>query len=194
MIFFPGDINSLDLPGGQLAYASLLLQTNKPIILILVEGRPRLLYNIAEQSKAVLLAATPGWYINVYVDKFRSNVANVSLSYICKVPWVDRRSLKCLWVQWYHLPGFLTPILSMLEILLTHIIGSQEICALTLVILSIMFLVRYFRHSFHLFYPEFMCIYMYIFYHRLSGPLGEGWVTPTSHTMSWLFPLIVWLN
>jgi beta-glucosidase len=56
----PGDINSLDLPAGQLALARQIYATGKPVILVLVEGRPRVIRDIVPDAKAILLACVPG--------------------------------------------------------------------------------------------------------------------------------------
>jgi len=58
----PGDIDDLALPNGQLQFAS-YLQTQavgKDIILVAIEGRPRLMPDIIANSSAVILAYQPG--------------------------------------------------------------------------------------------------------------------------------------
>lgn len=55
----PGDIDDLALPAGQLEYVQALAGI-KPIVLVMVEGRPRLLGNAVSQSQAVVLAYQPG--------------------------------------------------------------------------------------------------------------------------------------
>jgi beta-glucosidase len=56
----PGNINDLTLPKAQINLAQALQQTGKPIVLILAEGRPRLIRDIAEKSNAILAAFLPG--------------------------------------------------------------------------------------------------------------------------------------
>lgn len=57
----PGDINQLDLPAGQTQYVVETLKAlGKPIVLVLVEGRPRLLNGMKEASNAVLHTYLPG--------------------------------------------------------------------------------------------------------------------------------------
>ncbi len=56
----PGDINDLDLPAGQLDLAKRLFATGKPVVLLLVEGRPRVIREIEAGAKAIVLAYWPG--------------------------------------------------------------------------------------------------------------------------------------
>jgi len=56
----PGDINSLKLAEEQLALAKAAFATGKPVILILVEGRPRIIREIEPMAEAVLMAYLPG--------------------------------------------------------------------------------------------------------------------------------------
>lgn len=56
----PGDIDDLDLPTGQVSYVKQLATLGKPIVLVLVTGRPRLLQGIVELSSAVLNTYRPG--------------------------------------------------------------------------------------------------------------------------------------
>ncbi len=58
----PGNINDLTLPGAQLELVKQLAETGKPIILVLVEGRPRIIRPIVNKVKAVLMAYLPGPY------------------------------------------------------------------------------------------------------------------------------------
>lgn len=56
----PGDINSLDLEKAQLDYVKQLQETGKPVILVLIVNRPRIVSEIVEGSDAVLMAYQPG--------------------------------------------------------------------------------------------------------------------------------------
>ncbi len=56
----PGNIMDLTLPKAQINLAQALQQTGKPVVLILAEGRPRLVREIAEKSNAILAAFLPG--------------------------------------------------------------------------------------------------------------------------------------
>ncbi len=58
----PGDIRDLDLPEAQLQLARCAINTGKPVILLLIEGRPRTLHPIIEGVDAVLQLYLPGDY------------------------------------------------------------------------------------------------------------------------------------
>src|SRR4030095_16828694 len=49
-----------NLPDVQLKLAEAIQATGKPVVLVLVEGRPRIINRIAEKSRAILLALNPG--------------------------------------------------------------------------------------------------------------------------------------
>ena len=56
----PGNIDDLTLDRAQLDLASALIGTGKPVILVMIEGRPRLINSIVDGAKAVLLGFRPG--------------------------------------------------------------------------------------------------------------------------------------
>lgn len=56
----PGNITDLALPAEQVKLAQALQQTGKPIVLILAEGRPRLIREIEAKSNAIVAAFLPG--------------------------------------------------------------------------------------------------------------------------------------
>jgi beta-glucosidase len=56
----PGNITDLNLSDVQLKLAGAIQATGKPVVLVLVEGRPRVINRIAEKSQAILLALNPG--------------------------------------------------------------------------------------------------------------------------------------
>lgn len=56
----PSDINQLDLPEAQQQLIKKLSKTGKPIILVLVQGRPRIIREIEKLSKGVIMAYLPG--------------------------------------------------------------------------------------------------------------------------------------
>lgn len=56
----PGNIYDLNLPEAQINYAKKLISTGKPVILVLVEGRPRLVTKIFNEVKGALIAFLPG--------------------------------------------------------------------------------------------------------------------------------------
>jgi beta-glucosidase len=56
----PGDIPDLTLGEPQLKLAEAIEATGKPVVLVLVEGRPRVLNRITDNATAVLMAYNPG--------------------------------------------------------------------------------------------------------------------------------------
>jgi beta-glucosidase len=56
----PGNIEDLALPDVQLKLAADIAATGKPVVLVLAEGRPRLINRIADQMGAILMAYNPG--------------------------------------------------------------------------------------------------------------------------------------
>ncbi len=56
----PGNISDLNLGEPQLKLADAILATGKPVVLVLVEGRPRIINRVADGAKAILMAYNPG--------------------------------------------------------------------------------------------------------------------------------------
>jgi beta-glucosidase len=56
----PGDINDFNLPAGQQELAKQLYATGKPVVLVLVEGRGRIIREIEPGARAIALAYWPG--------------------------------------------------------------------------------------------------------------------------------------
>ncbi len=56
----PGDIADLTLSEMQLKFAEAMIATGKPVVLVLAEGRPRIISRIADKVSAILLAPNPG--------------------------------------------------------------------------------------------------------------------------------------
>jgi len=56
----PGSIDELSLDARQIQLANKAFNTGRPVILILCEGRPRIIRPVVEQAKAILLAYRPG--------------------------------------------------------------------------------------------------------------------------------------
>lgn len=56
----PGNIYDLTLPKAQIDYAKKLLNSGKPVVLVMVEGRPRVITEIANEIKSIVLAFLPG--------------------------------------------------------------------------------------------------------------------------------------
>src|SRR3989442_9328830 len=55
----PGNITDLNLGEPQLKLAEAIAATGKPVVLVLVEGRPRIINRIADGAKAILMAYNP---------------------------------------------------------------------------------------------------------------------------------------
>ncbi|HEX9252925.1 MAG TPA: glycoside hydrolase family 3 N-terminal domain-containing protein [Ignavibacteriaceae bacterium] len=56
----PGSIFDLNLYKAQLELANKLIETGKPVILVMLEGRPRIITDIAQNAKGILLGFLPG--------------------------------------------------------------------------------------------------------------------------------------
>jgi beta-glucosidase len=56
----PGNIDNLDLPSAQIDLANALAATGKPVILVMAEGRPRIITPIEGKSAATIMAYLPG--------------------------------------------------------------------------------------------------------------------------------------
>ncbi|MFC1761943.1 glycoside hydrolase family 3 N-terminal domain-containing protein [Planctomycetota bacterium] len=56
----PGNIDDLTLSSAQLQLVEQLATVGKPIVLVLVEGRPRVIRSIVDQAGAILMAYLPG--------------------------------------------------------------------------------------------------------------------------------------
>ncbi|MFY9528912.1 MAG: glycoside hydrolase family 3 C-terminal domain-containing protein, partial [Candidatus Acidiferrales bacterium] len=55
-----GDIDDLTLPDAQLRLAGNVAAASKPVVLLLVEGRPRTIRNLADSASAIIAAFNPG--------------------------------------------------------------------------------------------------------------------------------------
>ncbi len=56
----PGDIRSLNLDPAQLELAKMAYATGKPVVLVLLEGRPRIIRDIVEGAEGIVQAYLPG--------------------------------------------------------------------------------------------------------------------------------------
>jgi beta-glucosidase len=56
----PGNLDDLTLDEAQLELVERLAETGKPIILVLAEGRPRIIHRIVDKANAILMAYLPG--------------------------------------------------------------------------------------------------------------------------------------
>ncbi|MEO6589226.1 MAG: glycoside hydrolase family 3 N-terminal domain-containing protein [Pyrinomonadaceae bacterium] len=55
----PGNLTDLTLPETQLKFAEQIIAAGKPVILVMVEGRPRIISRIADKVSGILLALNP---------------------------------------------------------------------------------------------------------------------------------------
>ncbi len=55
-----GNIVDLTLPAAQIKLVQALQSTGKPVVLVLIEGRPRVINSIVDHSQAILMAYLPG--------------------------------------------------------------------------------------------------------------------------------------
>jgi len=55
----PGNITDLTLPEPQLKLAEAVMASGKPVVLVLVEGRPRVISRIADRAQGILMAYNP---------------------------------------------------------------------------------------------------------------------------------------
>lgn len=56
----PGNINDLTLDKAQLDLATAIIRTGKPVVLVMLQGRPRVITSVADGAAAVLVAMLPG--------------------------------------------------------------------------------------------------------------------------------------
>jgi beta-glucosidase len=56
----PGNISDLTLNEAQLRLAEAILATGKPVVLVLAEGRPRIISRIADKMNAIVMGYNPG--------------------------------------------------------------------------------------------------------------------------------------
>ena len=56
----PGNIDDLTLPETQLKLADAIIATGKPIVIVLAEGRPRVISRIADRVDGIVMAYNPG--------------------------------------------------------------------------------------------------------------------------------------
>ena len=57
-----GNIDNMSLPSGEIELIETAIATKKPVILVLLEGRPRIIGDLFDQCHAVIFAGLPGIY------------------------------------------------------------------------------------------------------------------------------------
>ena len=58
--FSGGDRTDLNMPEAQEELLKVVVATGKPVVLVLVEGRPRVISRVADKAQAILMAYNPG--------------------------------------------------------------------------------------------------------------------------------------
>ena len=56
----PGNIDDLQLPDAQLHLAEAVLAAGKPVVLLMIEGRPRIIRTLADRAAGIVIALNPG--------------------------------------------------------------------------------------------------------------------------------------
>jgi beta-glucosidase len=74
----PGNIDDLTLDKAQLNLAEAMIKTGKPVILIMLEGRPRIINKIVDEVDAVLIGFLPGMEGGLAIAEILSGDANPS--------------------------------------------------------------------------------------------------------------------
>ncbi|KNC75901.1 hypothetical protein SARC_11582 [Sphaeroforma arctica JP610] len=97
----PGDINDLSLAAGQQEYIKALAATGTKVILVLVEGRPRLLDGAADNVDAVLVAMLPCTSGGVAISEIIYGDVNPS----GKLPFSYPKYSGNVPLVYYHLPS-----------------------------------------------------------------------------------------
>jgi beta-glucosidase len=73
-----GNMNDLNLSGNQEAWIRKAIATGKPVVLILTEGRPRIIGSVFDECKAVLFAGLPGTEGGTAIARILSGKVNPS--------------------------------------------------------------------------------------------------------------------
>lgn len=74
----PGDIHSLDLLEAQIRLAEMAYATGKPVVIVLLEARPRIIRPIVDQASAIFQAYLPGDYGGTAISNLLFGNANPS--------------------------------------------------------------------------------------------------------------------
>ena len=74
----PGDIRSLNINPEQIELAKIAQETGKPVVLVLVEGRPRIIRDAVENSSAIVQTYLPGDFGAKALSKLLFGEANFS--------------------------------------------------------------------------------------------------------------------
>jgi beta-glucosidase len=88
-----GSIHDLDLPADQVEIVKTAQATGKPVVLVVVAGRPRIITNIYKDSKAVLFAGWPGFEGAQAIAEIISGKVNPSAKLAFNYPVASNRLL-----------------------------------------------------------------------------------------------------
>ncbi|KAJ2022905.1 hypothetical protein GGI06_001624, partial [Coemansia sp. S85] len=97
-----GNIGSLALPDGQLNLVGALAQaTAKPVIVVLIEGRPRILNHVAHAASAIVQAYLPGTYGGLPIAEVLYGLVNPSGRLPYSYPATESQATTTLWQSSY---------------------------------------------------------------------------------------------
>eukprot|EP00898_Chlorokybus_atmophyticus_P007185 jgi/Chlat1/7468/Chrsp6S07475 len=97
----PGDTSTLDLPEGQRALAKRLGDTGTPVVVVLIQGRPRLLHGSIDSAEAVIIAGLPGPDGGQAVADVLFGTANPS----GRLPYTYPKNAGDMPMTYYHKPS-----------------------------------------------------------------------------------------
>jgi beta-glucosidase len=86
-----GSITDLNLPEDQRSWVKLAIDTGKPVILVLVSGRPRIITSLYDQCSAVLFAGWPGFEGATAIAEIISGKVNPSGKLSFNFPYASNK-------------------------------------------------------------------------------------------------------
>ena len=95
-----GNIQEMDLPDDQLEQIKAAISTGKPVVLVMVAGRPRIITEVFNECKAVIWAGLPGYEGARAIAEILSGAVNPSGKLPFSYPYTDSRNLN--YNQKYH--------------------------------------------------------------------------------------------
>lgn len=88
-----GSITDINLPADQLALIEAALATHKPVIVVIIAGRPRIISSVYERCSAVLFAGWPGFEGGQAIAEIISGRVNPSAKMSFNYPYAVNRLL-----------------------------------------------------------------------------------------------------